>query len=344
MIIKRFITLLVTLATLATQALAAYPAGAQEAMPASAGSVIGWNGIARRTAIQVAGQSTVHALTSIAFVQAAVYDAVVAIEGGYKPYQVRLARVPEASVDAAVATAAHHVLVHYFPAQRAELDADYAAALATVPDGTAKTAGIAVGQASAAGLIARRQGDGLEADVGFVMPAPAPGVWQLPEGQKPMTPWAARLCPFLLRSPEQFRPDAPLAFSRRAWTEDFNEVKLLGRSDSPERTAEQTDIALLDHQPRRAVQRRLREDRDRSRTQRRAGGAAVRDGQSGRRRRPDRVLRRQVHLPFVAAAVRHPGGRERRQPRDGGGPDLEAAAWRAPASRVSLGARLPDRR
>jgi hypothetical protein len=68
MIIKRFITLLVTLATLATQALAAYPAGAQEAMPASAGSVIGWNGIARRTAIQVAGQSTVHALTSIAFV------------------------------------------------------------------------------------------------------------------------------------------------------------------------------------------------------------------------------------------------------------------------------------
>jgi hypothetical protein len=172
-----------------------------------------------------------------------VYDAVVAIEGGYKPYQVRLARVPEALVDAAVATAAHHVLVHYFPAQRAELDADYAAALATVPDGAAKTAGIAVGQASATGLIARRQGDGLEADIGFTMPAPAPGVWQLPEGQKPMTPWAAKLRPFMLHSPDQFRPDAPLAFSRRAWAEDFNEVKLLGRSDSPVRTAEQTDIA-----------------------------------------------------------------------------------------------------
>jgi hypothetical protein len=240
---KRCITVIFTLLALATQAFAAFPSHAQEATPASAGSVVGWNGIARRTAIQVAGQSTVHAMTSIAFVQAAVYDAVVAIEGGYKPYQVRLTRVPNASVDAAVATAAHHVLVHYFPTQRAELDADYAAALAAVPDSTAKTAGIAVGQASAAGLIARRQGDGLEADIGFAMPAPAPGVWQLPEGQKPMTPWAAKLRPFLLRSPDQFRPNGPPALSRRAWAEDFNEVKLLGRSDSPLRTAEQTDIA-----------------------------------------------------------------------------------------------------
>ncbi len=91
-------------------------------------------------------------MASIAFVQAAVYDAVVAIKGGYQPYQVRLARLPDASLDAAVATAAHRVLVHYFPAQQAALDADYAAALAAVPEGPAKVAGIAVGQAAAAGL------------------------------------------------------------------------------------------------------------------------------------------------------------------------------------------------
>lgn len=241
--ITRFIAALVALVVLATQALAAHPISAQAATPADAGSVVGWNGIARRTVVHVAGQSTAHAMTSIAFVQAAVYDAVVAIEGGYVPYQVRLEQLPDASVDAAVATAAHHVLVHYFPAQQAALDADYAAALATVPDGAPKHAGVAVGQAAAAGIIARRQGDGLEVDVGFTMPAPAPGVWQLPEGQMPMTPWAARLRPFMLHSPDQFRPDAPLAFSRRAWAEDFNEVKLLGRIDSPQRSAEQTDIA-----------------------------------------------------------------------------------------------------
>jgi hypothetical protein len=58
-----------------------------------------------------------------------------------------------------------------------------------------------------------------------------------------MTPWAAQLRPFMLHSPDQFRPKAPLALSKRAWAEDFNEVKRLGRSDSPERTAEQADIA-----------------------------------------------------------------------------------------------------
>ncbi|MFL5801310.1 MAG: hypothetical protein ACJ8CR_06170, partial [Roseiflexaceae bacterium] len=109
MSIKRFIALLVALAALLTPTLAYHPSSAQAATPASPAAVITWNGIARRAAIQVAGQTTAHAMTSIAFAQAA---------------------------------AAHHVLVHYFPAQQAALDADYAVALAAVPDGTAKTAGI----------------------------------------------------------------------------------------------------------------------------------------------------------------------------------------------------------
>jgi PAP2 superfamily len=241
--IKRFMIVLVALAALATPTLAQHPSRAQAATPASPAAVITWNGIARRTAIQVAKQTTAHAMTSIAFAQAAVYDAVVAIEDGYQPYQVRLARLPDASLDAAVATVAHHVLVHYFPAQQAALDADYATALAAVPDGPAKAAGIAVGQVAAARLIAGRQGDGLEADIGFSMPAPSPGVWQLPEGQTPMTPWASQLRPFLLKSPDQFRPGPPAALTSRAWAADFDEIKAIGRIDSSSRTAEQTDIA-----------------------------------------------------------------------------------------------------
>jgi hypothetical protein len=241
--INRFIVVLVALAALVTPTLAQHPISAEAATPASPAAIITWNGIAQRTAIQVAKQTTAHAMTSIAFTQAAVYDAVVAIEGRYQPYQVRMAQLPDASLDAAVATAAHHVLVHYFPAQQAALDTDYAAALAVVPDGAAKSAGIAVGQVAAAGVIARRQGDGLEADIGFTMPAPAPGAWQLPAGQTPMTPWASKLRPFLLRSPDQFRPGSPLALTSRGWAADFNEVKAIGRLDSPSRTAEQTDIA-----------------------------------------------------------------------------------------------------
>jgi hypothetical protein len=241
MLFHRFIVVIVALIALMTPTLA--QSGSGQAAPTSPTAVITWNGIARRAAIQNGKQTTAHAMSSIAFVQAAVYDAAVAIHGRYRPYQVRLARLPEASLDAAVATAAHHVLVHYFPAQQAELDADYAAALAAVPEGAAKIAGTSVGQATAAGIIARRQGDGLEAEIGFSMPAPGPGVWQLPEGQSPMTPWASKLRPFMLQSPDQFRPGPPAALNSRAWAADFNEVKSVGSLDSPRRTAEQTDIA-----------------------------------------------------------------------------------------------------
>lgn len=243
MLMNRFFAVLIALVTLVAPAHAQHPASAQAAAPVGSAAVITWNGIAQRAAIQVAGQSTGHAMASVAVVQAAVYDAVVAIEGGYQPYQVRLAHVPDASIDAAVATAAHRVLVHYFPAQQAALDADYATALAAVPDGASKSAGIAIGQAAASGNIARRQGDGLEADIGFTMPAPAPGAWQLPAGQNPMTPWVSKLRPFMLARPDQFRPGPPRALTSRAWAADFNEVQTMGSLDSSARTAEQTDIA-----------------------------------------------------------------------------------------------------
>ena len=239
---NRFIAVLITLIALVTPTLARQPAGAQAAA-ASPAAVIAWNEIALRTVVQVARQSPVHSIISIAYVQAAVYDAVVAIEGGYQPYQPDLERTPGASTDAAVATAAHHVLLHHFPAQRTALDTDYDNALKAIDDGDAKNDGIAVGRASAEGLIARRQGDGYEAEIDFPMPAPAPGVWQLPAGQTALTPWVAQVRPFLLRSADQFRTGPPTALTSSAWADDYNEVKAIGRLDSPSRTAEQTDVA-----------------------------------------------------------------------------------------------------
>jgi hypothetical protein len=240
---SRFIAVLVALVALVTPTHARQPASAQAA--AASPAVIAWNEIALRTAIQVDRQSPVHSIISIAYVQAAVYDAVVASEGGYEPYQVGVPQSPGASTDAAVASAAHRVLIHYFPEQQAALDADYASALAALADGPPKDAGIAVGQASADGLIALRQGDGYEDPSPYTMPAPAPGVWQLPAGQAPLTPWVARVRPFLLRSTDQFRPDPPTELTSRAWAANFNEVKAIGRLVSSSRTAEQTDVALF---------------------------------------------------------------------------------------------------
>ena len=240
--IYRFFAVLVALVVLVTP-ITSHPATAQATTPVSPAAVITWNGIAQRAAIQVAKQPPPQSLISIAFAQAAVYDAVVAIAGRYQPYALNLARRPGASVDAAVATAAHHVLVHYFPAQQVALDTDYATALAAISEGAAKDDGIAVGQEAAAGIIALRQGDGLEADIGFIMPSPAPGVWQLPVGQAPLVPWLSQLRPFMLERPDQFRPGPPPDLASSEWAAEYNEVKQMGRNDSPYRTAEQTDVA-----------------------------------------------------------------------------------------------------
>ena len=52
-------------------------------------------------------------------VHATIYDVVVAIEGGYRPYAITPTVPPNTSVEAAVATAAHRVLVGRFPDQQA---------------------------------------------------------------------------------------------------------------------------------------------------------------------------------------------------------------------------------
>jgi hypothetical protein len=205
--------------------------------------VVSWNAIAQRAAISVGKQFPPEATVSIAYVQAAVYDATVAIDGEAQPYAIRLGRKRHASVDAAVATAAHDMLVHLFPTQGAALDADYVTALAAIPGGRRRDSGIAVGRRAAAGIIAVRQGDGYETDVGFVMPPPGPGVFQLPTGQAPQTPWLSRMRPFLLERPDQFRPGPPPALSSRAWADEFNEVKAVGGTTSAVRNPEQTAIA-----------------------------------------------------------------------------------------------------
>jgi hypothetical protein len=123
------------------------------------------------------------------------------------------------------------------------LDAEYVTFMASIADGPAKTAGVEVGSEAAAELIALRQNDGLNANIGFTMPSPAPGVWQLPAGVNPLVPWMSKLQPFMLESPDQFRPGPPPDLSSSEWSEQYNEVAAYGRRDSVVRTPEQTTVA-----------------------------------------------------------------------------------------------------
>lgn len=185
----------------------------------------------------------------LAMVHGAIYDAVNAIDPTNSPYLAGLDGPPSASKAAAVATAAHHVLVGLVPASLPQvvvsLDAMYAASLDKVSDGPAKSAGITVGAAAAAAMLANRAGDGRFGSHTFATGTGA-GAWRLvPPLNANSFGWAAFVRPFTMTSPGQFRTDGPLDLASAEYAADFNEVKALGGKDDSNRTDDQTKLAAF---------------------------------------------------------------------------------------------------
>ena len=87
--------------------------------------------------------STPIAVRMMAIVQVSVFDAVNAITGRYPALRAKVTAAPGASVDAAVASATRTALLKLMPTQQAAIEADYQGALKALPDGPAKTGGIA---------------------------------------------------------------------------------------------------------------------------------------------------------------------------------------------------------
>ena len=214
-------------------------------------TVAQWNKIAEDTVVgsgAFQGEGEIY----MAYTSAAVYDAVVAIRGGFEPYGLPITAPPGASVDCAVVEAAYRTLRHYFssfPALLTNLDGYYSEALSNLNGCTADgEEGTSVGLASASSIIAMRTGDGRMTPVGttsvFETKEPGPGVWRLtPPFAVPQTPWLGSVKPFLLKSPGQFRPEPPLPLSSTEWVRQFNEIKAWGRATNSLRTSEQTAVA-----------------------------------------------------------------------------------------------------
>jgi hypothetical protein len=147
----------------------------------------------------------------------------------------QLPLVPQGGIDLAIAS----------------VEADYAAALSSIPNGSGKAKGVAAGQAAAAAVLAARAADGSDqnmVDTGYVE-GTAPGEYRFtpPFNFAFATGWGD-VTPWVLRNSEQFRPGPPDPVTSNAYTADFNEVKRLGGDDitTPSaRTAEQTEIALF---------------------------------------------------------------------------------------------------
>jgi hypothetical protein len=142
--------------------------------------------------------------------------------------------------------AAHGVLRNYVPAAAGVLDAALAASLAGIPDGLWKTRGIAVGEAAAAAMIARRADDG-SAPPQFHLPASIdPGEWQMTTGCPAaggiLLHWRG-VTPFGIQSASQFRSPPPPALTSVTYTRDYNEVKEVGGAASIARPSNRADVA-----------------------------------------------------------------------------------------------------
>ncbi|AMJ65666.1 vanadium-dependent haloperoxidase [Hymenobacter sp. PAMC 26628] len=193
-----------------------------------------------------------------AIVNLAMYDALNNIQQKNAPYALQGPLVPTAAPDAAVAAAAHDALVVLVPDEKAYADSLYTATLAKIGDGTAKTQGVALGQAAAKAVLAKRANDGADAAQTPFPIGTNPGDYQYTppfdgppfNGYYALAGWKD-VTPFVLTAANQFRPGPPPALTSDAYTADFNEVKAVGGATSATRTADQAASALfwLDNSP-----------------------------------------------------------------------------------------------
>lgn len=205
--------------------------------------VLEWNTYALRSVV-TAGSPPPMVSRNLAIMHSAVFDAVNSIQGGYKPYKFQMTSPAGASAEAAAVGAAYEVLVKLYPKQKATLDTYLSNSLAQIGDGQPKTDGLDVGRAIAASTLALRSTDGAGKTVVYT-PETVPGQWRptAPEFKTAALPqWKDLLC-FTMTDGEQFRPSAPPVLTSRQYAREVNEVKALGRRNSRQRTADQTEIA-----------------------------------------------------------------------------------------------------
>jgi len=229
--------------------------------------VLQWNETTVK-AIEANGQNNVVATRTLAMVQGAVHDALNAINRRYDAYYFEGPADLAASPDAAVAAAAHTVLVGVVssfgtPAQKgaalALVEQAYVSSLARATDGPARNKGVAVGRTAGAAMLSLRKDDGATRDAPYT-PGMGPGKWRphpnpVPPNPPIANPDAARgygasavpgwgnVTPFTLLSSSQFWLPGPPALTSPTYARDFNEVKSVGGKVSTVRTADQTEIA-----------------------------------------------------------------------------------------------------
>lgn len=208
--------------------------------------VLQWNRVLRQTlAVPGLQPPTVMGSRSYSMMHLAMFDAVNSIEGKFTPYLIDVPGSQNASVEVAAAQAAHDVLTSLYPARQPVFDAELEISLAGI-DKEQVRQGSRIGRLAAETMLVKRAGDGWSATPPQYSLPPITGNWQPTPPATFTTSFThyGNVMPFGTTSSRQFAPNPPPALASEQYAADLNEAKLLGKSDSSTRTAEQTSIAL----------------------------------------------------------------------------------------------------
>jgi hypothetical protein len=212
-------------------------------------TVARWNRV-MLDAVVVPGANppTVFVHRPMAIVSVAMFDAANSFNRTYRPYATITPPSPGASVDAAVAQAAHDTLVALLPSLRTTFEAALAASLAGIPEASARE-GASVGAAVAKATLDLRANDGWNQTPPPLTLPNLPGYWRpTPPANAAATfthyPYVTG---FVIGSGQRFLMEPPPALTSSRYATDFNETKAIGSVNSTTRTVEQTQMARLWH-------------------------------------------------------------------------------------------------
>lgn len=167
----------------------------------------------------------------------AMFEAANSVDRRYQSYLKLPPAVKGASIEAAVATAAHDVMIAMHADQKTMIDNAYTAAMGSIAAGAAREDGIAAGHAAAKAALTA---GGLDIARPAADYRPIGGPGQFVPVNVPIDPRLLQIRPWLIKSIDEFRIGPPVALTSAEWAAAVNEVQSKGAKDSKTRSPAET--------------------------------------------------------------------------------------------------------